>query len=143
MQEGLVIRKFKLKDWKKVKRLYKNSFPKNERYLFILLYFNILRKNSNMFLLEEKSKIVGFIHLIYYKNMVFILYLAIDKEKRSRAFWETFTFRLIMSLITLIFYGIYIYFVNENQIIFIILAINLINIIFEISLFFQVMEEFQ
>ena len=72
-----------------------------------------------------------------------ISYVQDDKEKRSRAFWETFSFRLIMSLITLIFYGIYIYFVKENRIIFIILAINLINVIFEISWFFQGMEEFQ
>jgi len=72
-----------------------------------------------------------------------ISYVQDDKEKRSIAFWETFTFRLIMSLITLIFYGIYISFVNENRIIFTILAINFINVIFDISWFFQGMEEFQ
>ena len=72
-----------------------------------------------------------------------ISYVQDDIEKRSRAFWETFCFRLIMSLITLIFYGIYIFTVKENRLIFIILSLNIINIIFEISWFFQGMEDFK
>lgn len=72
-----------------------------------------------------------------------ISYVQDDIEKRSRAFWETFVFRLIMSLITLVFYGIYILIVKENKLIFIILSLNIINIIFEISWFFQGMEDFK
>ena len=72
-----------------------------------------------------------------------ISYVQLDKEKRSRIFWETFCFRLIMSLVTLVLYGIYVFFTKENQIIFIILSLNIINIIFEISWFFQGMEEFK
>lgn len=72
-----------------------------------------------------------------------ISYVQDDKEKRSRAFWETFCFRLIMSLITLVFYGIYIFIVKENKLIFIILSLNIMNIIFEISWFFQGMEDFK
>ena len=72
-----------------------------------------------------------------------ISYVQDDVEKRSKAFLETFFFRLITSLITLIFYGIYIFTIKENRIIFIILSINIMNIIFEISWFFQGMEDFK
>ena len=67
------IRKFKIEDWKKIKKIYKNSFPKEERFPFLLLYFNILRKNSNLYVLEIDNQINGFIDAIYYKNMIFIL----------------------------------------------------------------------
>lgn len=77
------IRKFKIKDWKSVKEIYVNSFSKEERFPFLLLYFNILRKNSNMYILEVNNQIVGFIDGIYHKNMVFILYLAIDNRIRN------------------------------------------------------------
>ena len=72
-----------------------------------------------------------------------ISYVQEDKEKRSRVFWETFYFRLIMSLITLVFYGIYVFTLKENRIIFLILSLNLVNLIFEISWFFQGMEDFK
>lgn len=77
------IRKFKIKDWKNIKKLYINSFQKEERFSFLLLYFNILRKNSKLYILEVNNQTTGFIDAIYYKNMIFILYLAIDKKKRN------------------------------------------------------------
>lgn len=36
-----------------------------------------------------------------------ISYVQNDKEGRSRVFWETFLFRFIMVLVTLVFYGVY------------------------------------
>lgn len=77
------IRKFKIEDWKKIKKIYKNSFPKEERFPLLLLYFNILRKNSNLYVLEVDNQIKGFIDAIYYKNMIYILYLAIDEKNRD------------------------------------------------------------
>ena len=68
------IREFKIKDWNKVVKVYKQSFPKYERFSFFLLYFNILMKNSNMFVLEINHEICGFIHFIHYKNM-FLYYI--------------------------------------------------------------------
>lgn len=70
-------------------------------------------------------------------------YVQDDIEKRSRAFWETFYFRLFMTLITLFFYGIYILITKEHKLMFIILGLNVMNIIFEISWFFQGMEDFK
>ena len=72
-----------------------------------------------------------------------ISYVADKKEERSRVFFETFIFRLTMTLITLVFYGIYLFFVKENFIIYIILSLNILNIALDISWFLYGMEEFQ
>lgn len=80
------IRKFRIKDWKKVSKIYKQSFPKEERFSFLLLYFNCIRKNSNLFVYEINHQIQGFIYLIFYQNMIFILYLAIDKNHRKQKY---------------------------------------------------------
>jgi O-antigen/teichoic acid export membrane protein len=72
-----------------------------------------------------------------------ISYAQKDIEERSRAFWEVFLLRLITSSITLVAYGIFIiFFLKENQLIYIILALNIINIVFDVSWFFQGIEEF-
>lgn len=83
------IRKFKIKDWKNVLKIYNDSFPKNERFPFFLLYFNVLRKNSSIFVLEIDNSIYGFIDLIHYNNMIFILYLAIDTIQRNNGYGST------------------------------------------------------
>lgn len=72
-----------------------------------------------------------------------ISYVQSDKEARSRVFWETFLFRLIMVIITLIFYGIYLLNIKENLIIYLILVGNIVNIVFDITWFFQGLEEFK
>lgn len=72
-----------------------------------------------------------------------ISYVQNDKEARSRVFFETFLFRLIMVLITLILYGIYLFTIKDNLIIYLILALNIVNIVFDITWFFQGLEEFQ
>ena len=72
-----------------------------------------------------------------------ISYVADKKEERSRVFFETFIFRLTMTIITLVFYGIYLFFVKENFIIYLILSLNIVNIALDIAWFLYGMEEFQ
>ena len=76
--------KFKFKYYKQVNRIYKNSFPKEERYqsLFSLIC-HTYRKKANLYCLLEEDMVIGFIYLIQYENMLFILYLAVDEKKRS------------------------------------------------------------
>lgn len=81
MKENM--RKFKIKDLKNIKSIYKSSFPKEERFSFLLLCFNILRNNSNLYVLEINNQITSFIDAVYYKDMVFILYLAVDERNRN------------------------------------------------------------
>ena len=46
-------------------------------------YYYILRNNSDLYVLKINNQIIGFIDAIYYKNMIFILYLAIDTQMRN------------------------------------------------------------
>ena len=73
-----------------------------------------------------------------------ISYVQQEVEERSRAFWEVFIVRLLTSLITLAAYGIYVLVaVPQNELaVYLILALNIINVIFDISWFMQGLEEF-
>jgi O-antigen/teichoic acid export membrane protein len=73
-----------------------------------------------------------------------ISYVQDDVEEKSRAFWEIYIFRLCTTLVTFAVYSCYIFlFLNQSQfIIFLILSLNLFNVIMDISWFFQGLEEF-
>lgn len=63
---------------------------------------------------------------------------------RSRAFWEVFLLRTMTAGVSLIAYFLFICFAIEKDgfTIYLILAINIVNVICDISWFFQGMEEF-
>lgn len=65
-----------------------------------------------------------------------------DKEKLSTAFWNIVFFRVFMVLITLGAYAVFLAKVQEYKVIFGILTINILNVAFDISWFFQGIEEF-
>lgn len=72
-----------------------------------------------------------------------IAYMRNDKESLSRAFWELFSLRLITSVVTLAAYGIFVIFVDQYKVIYLILTMNIINVILDISWFFQGVENFR
>ena len=76
--------KFNKKYYKLVNTIYKKSFPKEERY--ISLNKMIKNKDMELYCLVNKEEICGIICLIKYKEMVFILYLAINPEIRSKGY---------------------------------------------------------
>lgn len=66
-----------------------------------------------------------------------------NKEELSRAFWELFIFRTLTSAFTLaVYFVIFTIVYQENQLIYLIFSLNIINVIFDISWFFQGLEEF-
>ena len=72
-----------------------------------------------------------------------VSYVQTDKEARSRVFWEVFILRVLTSIVTLLFYGGYIVlFGGENKLIFLLLSLNILNVVFDISWFLQGVEEF-
>lgn len=85
MDEKLKIEKFEIKDYKQVEKIYNDSFPKDERANFSVLILGLVR-NCELFILKEENILCGFIYLINYKDMTFILYLAIDSLKRSKGY---------------------------------------------------------
>lgn len=74
--------KFKSKYYKQVNNIYKSSFPIEERY--VSLNKMIRSKETALYCLIEKETVLGIIYLIFYKDMVFILYLAVRNEIRSK-----------------------------------------------------------
>lgn len=80
------IDKLKIKYFNDIKKIYNNSFPRKERFPLIILLLNIIRKNSEMFVLLDNNMVCAFIYCINYGNMTFILYLAVDPEKRNNGY---------------------------------------------------------
>ena len=70
--------------YEQVNEIYEKSFPQEERY--ITLEEMVQSKNTKLYCLIEDTQVLGIIYLIYYKNMIFILYLAVSSEKRSKGY---------------------------------------------------------
>lgn len=65
-----------------------------------------------------------------------------DAEGRSRLFKEIFLIRLFMSIIALAGYGVYLALVKTDFIINLIFTLNIVNVVFDITWFFQGVEDF-
>ena len=74
--------KFNKKYYKKVNDIYKEAFPKEERY--ISLNKMVKLKDTELYCLIEKENVYGIIYIIEYKTSIFILYLAVDSNNRSK-----------------------------------------------------------
>lgn len=70
-----------------------------------------------------------------------ISYFQEDREKRSIIFWETNLIELIASIVSIIVYVIF-SFTQSDWRLYLVLVFNLLAVIFNISWFFQGMEEF-
>ena len=66
-----------------------------------------------------------------------------DKEKRSKLFWEIELLTVVTTFICLILWCLLIGLSNDNKIFYIILTINLLNTMFDISWFYSGMEQFK
>lgn len=77
-----------------------------------------------------------------YGNRIFGI-LQDNVEERSRRFWDIFLLRVILSSISLSLYLIYVCFSAENKIIALIQGIYILGAMFDISWFFQGLEEFK
>lgn len=71
---------------KVVKKLYREAFPINEKMpIFILNKLN--KKGMSEFVeIYDDDKFIGMLYNIYYKDIVFILYLAIDDKLRGQGY---------------------------------------------------------
>lgn len=71
---------------KKVEKLYNEAFPKEERIPIWLLKLLAKKNKAKFYSIYDKEKFVGLIYNIYYKDIVFIFYLAIDEELRGKGY---------------------------------------------------------
>ena len=66
-----------------------------------------------------------------------------SKEKRSQIFWDIFSLKVILSTILLIAYFLYVIFIAKNKNIAAIQSLYLIGVLFDVSWFYQGIEDFK
>lgn len=76
--------KYKKTYYTQVNKIYKKSFPVEERY--ISLSKMIHNSKTELYCLVDNEIVLGIIYLIHYKDMIFILYLAVNEEIRSKGY---------------------------------------------------------
>lgn len=74
------------KDLRKIKMLYKEAFPKEERIPFWLLMLRTRFRSANFLAFYDKGRLCGIACLASLENLTNILYLAVDGRIRSRGY---------------------------------------------------------
>ena len=78
------IKKFTIKYYQDLKKIYLDSFNKENRYSLIKLLLNLYFKRANIYVLLIKNDISSFLYSIENKNERFILYLAVKENYRNK-----------------------------------------------------------
>ena len=71
---------------KYVKNLYKRAFPREERAPYWLLKSLARKDNAKFYGIYDEKKFVGLVYNVYYKDIVFIFYLAIEEILRGQGY---------------------------------------------------------
>ena len=71
---------------KKVGKLYNVAFPKEERVPIWILKLLERENKAKFYGIYDNKKFVGLIYNVYYKDIVFIFYLAIDNKLRGQGY---------------------------------------------------------
>lgn len=71
---------------KKVGKLYNVAFPKEERVPIWILKLLARENKAKFYGIYDNKKFVGLIYNVYYKDIIFIFYFAIDKELRGQGY---------------------------------------------------------
>ena len=79
------VKKVKFSD-KKVKNIYFDSFPKEERMPFPMMVAMSKLWNTDFLSYYEKDILCGFAYLAHIGKTVFVMFLAVDKNLRSKGY---------------------------------------------------------
>lgn len=71
---------------KNIRRLYNDAFPKNERVPFFLLKYMATKEKADLYGIYDNTEFIGLLYNVYYKDTVFVFYLAIDSKIRSKGY---------------------------------------------------------
>lgn len=71
-------------DWKQLKEIYLEAFPKAERKPFWLLKRAVKSNRARILVAKDNDIVLGFVVLFKYHNMVMVDYLAVNNKCRSR-----------------------------------------------------------
>ena len=70
----------------KVKKLYLNAFPKNERFPFVGLLAMALQKRVSLQAVYDHDDFIGLIFWTYAEKIIYIGYLAVDPVWRGKGY---------------------------------------------------------
>ncbi len=83
---SFVLRSADKRDFRKIKSLYKQAFPAEERAPFFLIKRRALQGKATVLTAESDGVFVGFAYLVCYRELVYLFYFAVDAEKRGSGF---------------------------------------------------------
>ena len=63
---------------KEIKKLYREAFPKNERIPISILQLLTRKNKAKFYAIYDGEEFIGLLYNVYYKDIVLILYLAIE-----------------------------------------------------------------
>ena len=69
-----------------IKKLYYESFDKDERFPFWLLKKCSKEKNVKFNVIYNKDKVIGFQYIIEYDNIAYLMYFVIVKNQRNNGY---------------------------------------------------------
>lgn len=82
---NLEVKKVKLSN-KNVKKIYIDSFRKEERMSFFMMVLLTKITPTEFLAFYDNSQLCGFTYLSTIKNITFIMFLAVDKNLRSKGY---------------------------------------------------------
>lgn len=71
---------------KMAKKLYRTAFPKEERAPFFFLKALARKDKAKFYGVCDGDAFVGLVYPIFYKDIVYVFYLAIEKELRGQGY---------------------------------------------------------
>lgn len=69
-----------------IKKIYKHSFPKEERFPFWILKHCSKEENVIFNAILDKNKVIGISYIITYDTIAYFMYLAIDENLRGKGY---------------------------------------------------------
>lgn len=78
------IEEFNIKNYQEFKRIYLDSFSKENRFSLINLLINVILKRASIYVVLIEKEVIAFIYSISNKNERFILYLAVKENYRDK-----------------------------------------------------------
>lgn len=70
--------------WPEIKEIYMEAFPKRERKPYLTLRHSVRTGKAVLMTAVEEQKLLGFVVLMPYKNMIMVDYLAVSSKIRSK-----------------------------------------------------------
>lgn len=71
---------------KEIKKLYREAFPRNERIPISILQLLTRKNKAKFYAIYDGEEFIGLLYNVYYKDIVLILYLAIDNKFRGKGY---------------------------------------------------------